>query len=103
MKFLLSNRIAEAIMRAAVTGGATGHAAYPASGSFNMAPAGTLLEFAIEDRSGRTGIKTRFPVTCITQVNLFLKCLYGDVPVTQQRTTIGVPQAIFGMHQDTKR
>lgn len=68
-----------------------------------MAPAGVGFEITLQYGASRTGIQARFPVTCVAKVNLFLNYGNGPFPVTQQCPAIGMPQAIFGMHEDTKR
>ena len=104
MKSLNLGRIA--VVRPVGTGvaiQASGFAAGCAGRAADMLKAGVVSEAARRMRIDRAGFHAGFPYTCIAKVNRFVRDLHRNLIIEQQCAAIAVPQAIFGVHEDTER
>src|SRR5690606_1033369 len=81
-------------------------AAFPASiaeRAPHMRKTGTIVEALHRKGIDRAGIHARFSETCIAEMNRLLRHFDHNLMIEQERAAIGMPEPVFGMHENTQR
>src|SRR5690606_7204947 len=78
-------------------------AARSATGAAHMRQAGTMSKSGLRIGIYRACFQARFSVTCIAKVNRNLRLGQRKLDIEKKCAAIGMPQSIFGMHEDAQR